>query len=61
MKFMAVAFLNSFLSYLLVFVIFVAVIAIGVTLGIKLRRKKDAKEALLQSSADNADTDAKKE
>ena len=58
---MAVAFLNSFLSYLLVFVIFVAVIAIGVTLGIKLRRKKDAKEALLQSSADSADTDAKKE
>lgn len=41
-----VAFLNSFLSYLLLFAVCVIVVAIAVVIGIKLRKKKDAKDAL---------------
>ena len=42
-----VLFTNSFLSYLLVFVVFVVVAAIGFILGKTLRKKKDLKEAAL--------------
>lgn len=44
-----IAFLNAFLSYLLLFVICVAVVIIAVKLGITMRKKKDAKEALSAS------------
>lgn len=45
-----IAFLNAFLSYLLVFVVFVCVIGVGVTAGILMRKKKNAKiEASAQS------------
>lgn len=39
------AFLNSFLSYLLVFAVFAAVGGCAVAVGIHMRRKKDGKEA----------------
>ncbi len=41
-----VAFFNSFLSYLLLFAVCAAVVSVAVMLGIKLRRKKNAEEAL---------------
>ena len=37
------SFLSAFASYLLVFVIFLAVAFIGINIGIKLRKNKDAK------------------
>lgn len=37
---MAVSFLNSFLSYLVVLVVIAAVGAVAITLGITLRKKK---------------------
>lgn len=42
-----IAFLNSFLSYLLLFAVCVIVVAAAVRIGITLRRKKDEKDALL--------------
>ena len=46
-----VAFLNSFLSYLLLFSICAAVILAAVWLGIMLRRNKDEKSAMEAASA----------
>ena len=39
---MAVSFLNSFLSYLVVLVVIAVVGAVAITLGITLRKKKNA-------------------
>lgn len=50
-----ILFLNSFMSYLLLFLICVAVIIIAVLIGIKLRKNKDAKDALLASKASEED------
>lgn len=44
-----VAFLNSFLSYLLLFAICVIVVIAAVKIGITMRRNKDAKDALAAS------------
>lgn len=44
-----IAFLNSFLSYLLLFAICVIVVAAAVKTGITLRKNKDAKEALMNA------------
>lgn len=41
-----ILFLNSFLSYFILFAISVAVIVVAVLIGIKLRKSKDAKAAL---------------
>ncbi|MBQ8946792.1 MAG: hypothetical protein IJ058_08280 [Lachnospiraceae bacterium] len=49
-----ILFLNSFLSYLLLFVICVAVIIIAVLLGIRLRKNKDARESGAAVSAADA-------
>ena len=38
-----IAFTNSFLSYLLLFCICVAVVIIACVIGVKLRKNKDAK------------------
>lgn len=46
-----ILFINSFLSYLLVFVVIVVVVAVAVAIGITLRKKKDAKEMALESAA----------
>ncbi len=42
-----ISFINSFLSYVLVVVAFVAVMFVGGFIGLKLRKSKDAKEAAL--------------
>ncbi len=47
-----IAFINSFLSYLILVIISMAVIVAGVLCGKKLREAKDAKEAA--QSPDNA-------
>ena len=49
-----ILFLNSFLSYLLVVAAFVAVIAVAVVSGIKLREKKNAEEAALEAESEGA-------
>ncbi len=38
-----ILFFNSFLSYLLLFVIMVALVVIACVIGVKLRKSKDAK------------------
>ena len=40
-----IAFINSFLSYLLLFGVCVAVVVIACLIGVHLRRNKDAKDA----------------
>lgn len=52
-----VAFLNSFLSYLLLFAICVAVVIVAAMIGMALRRKKNAEEAL-EAQKEDADTTA---
>lgn len=44
-----IAFFNTFLSYLILVIISMAVITAGVIFGKKLREMKDAKEAALQA------------
>ncbi|MGN0385063.1 MAG: hypothetical protein ACI4EX_04195 [Lachnospiraceae bacterium] len=39
-----IAFLNALLSYLVVLVAFVCVIGVGITVGISMRKKKNAEE-----------------
>lgn len=46
-----IAFINSFLSYLLLFGVCVAVVIIACVIGVRLRRNKDAKEAALEAAA----------
>ena len=46
---MAVSFLNSFLSYLVVLVVIAAVGAVAITRGITLRKKKNKKEGMQQA------------
>ena len=46
-----IAFINSFLSYLLLFIIFAAIMVVAIILGKKLRDSKDKKDAL-KASAD---------
>ena len=52
-----ILFLNSFLSYIVLMAIIVAVGAIGFTIGVKWRKAKDAKQAALsqESAQDSAD------
>lgn len=48
-----IAFLNSFLSYFLLFVICVAVVIVAVRVGITMRKRKDAKDALSKPEEDS--------
>lgn len=52
-----VSFVNAFLSYLLVFVVIVALVIISLVLGVKIRHAKDAKAASKEET--NADVVAK--
>ena len=45
-----ILFLNSFLSYLLVVIVFVLVAGIAVFAGIRLRKNHDKKETLTEAS-----------
>ena len=47
-----IAFINSFLSYLLLFGVCVAVVAAACIIGVYLRKKKDAKDAALKQEQD---------
>lgn len=49
-----IAFVNSFLSYLIVVVIFAAVMFVGGFVGLKLRDSKDKKAALVAAEAAEA-------
>lgn len=53
-----VAFIDTFLSYLMVFVIIVALVIIALVLGVKIRHAKDAK-AGVQSPNETADDSVK--
>lgn len=55
-----ILFLNSFMSYLLLFIICVAVIIVAVLIGIKLRKNKDAKEAVSLDEAASKDSSVQK-
>ena len=45
-----ILFINSFLSYILVYIVSAVLIVTAVLLGIRLRKMKDAKEALEAAS-----------
>lgn len=47
-----VAFLNSFLSYLLLFGVFVAIVAVAVAIGITLRKSKNEKVVAAEAAAE---------
>lgn len=46
-----ILFLNSFLSYLLVFIVFAVLIVVAVLVGIKVRKSKNQKEEVASSAA----------
>ena len=50
-----VAFINTFLSYLLLCLIFMAIIVCAVMLGKKLRDNKDAKTVAVEQTAEVKD------
>lgn len=45
-----ILFVNAFLSYLLVFVLIVALVVVACVIGVKWRKSKDAKAALAGDS-----------
>ena len=49
-----ILFVNSFLSYLILFVLIVALVIVACVIGVKWRKSKDAKAAL-EPQADAAD------
>ncbi|MCD8067807.1 MAG: hypothetical protein LUE87_02725 [Lachnospiraceae bacterium] len=49
-----ILFINSFLSYLLVFVVSIAVAGVAMFAGYKLRVRKDARDALLKEQEQEA-------
>lgn len=54
-----ILFLNAFLSYLLLFVLIIAVAAVACVIGVKWRKSKDAKlaaEAGMDAQADGENT-----
>lgn len=54
-----VLFLNSFMSYLLLVAVFVLVMGVAIFLGIRLRKRADAKEAA--QAAENTEIGATNE
>lgn len=53
-----VLFINSFLSYLLLFVLIIALVIVACIIGVKWRKSKDAKAAAnadLETGADTAE------
>lgn len=51
-----ILFVNAFLSYLLIFLLIVALVIVACIIGVKWRKSKDAKAALV-GGADAADGD----
>lgn len=52
-----ILFLNGFLSYVVVFAVFVAVILLGVFIGSNIRKAKDAKAAAAPETIEKVDDD----
>lgn len=50
-----ILFLNSFLSYLLLFALIVVLVIVACVIGVKWRKSKDAKEAM-ETRADGSTT-----
>ena len=48
----AISFVNAFLSYLVVFLVFAALIVIAVFAGIRVRKNKNKKDEIARSAAD---------
>lgn len=53
-----VLFVNAFLSYLLCFVLIVALVIVACVIGVKWRKSKDAKAATAQTDAADGGTTA---
>ena len=54
-----ILFVNSFLSYLLLFVLVVALVIVACIIGVKWRKSKDAKAALeMQADTEDGSTTA---
>lgn len=51
-----ILFVNAFLSYLLIFVLIVALVIVACMIGIKWRKSKDAKAALNADAEGQAET-----
>ena len=51
-----ILFVNSFLSYLLLFVLVVALVIVACIIGVKWRKSKDAKAALATGVQEQAET-----
>ena len=52
-----VAFFNSFLSYLLLFGVFVVIVMVAVAIGITLRKSKNAKEEMLEEILETVESE----
>ena len=50
-----IAFINSILSYLLLMAVIVVLCFVGGFIGLKLRNRKDAKDAIIASEASNTE------
>lgn len=51
-----ILFVNAFLSYLLIFVLIVALVIVACIIGVKWRKSKDAKAALEAGKQEQAET-----
>lgn len=49
------AFIGEFLSYIIVFVIFIATMIIAGNIGVKMRKSKDAKTAATATASETAE------
>lgn len=58
-----ILFVNSFLSYLMIFVLIIALVIVACVIGVKWRKSKDAKAAAesMEMKADAAEGGAAKE
>lgn len=58
-----ILFVNSFLSYLMIFVLIIALVIVACVIGVKWRKSKDAKAAAesMEMKADAAESGAAKE
>ena len=51
-----ILFVNAFLSYLLIFVLIIALVIVSCIIGVKWRKSKDAKAALATGVQEQAET-----
>lgn len=51
-----IAFINAFLSYLLIFVFIIALVIVACIIGVKWRKIKDAKNAAIADAEEQTET-----